>query len=126
MNLALCYAADFETTTDENDCRVWAYSLCNVENSSEFIYGNSLDDFFEFCGDYLHNYKLWFHNLKFDGVFIISYLIEHGYEWIEDKKDRKDKTFTTLIGDMGQFYNITIYFNQKEIMMLRMLKIIFS
>jgi hypothetical protein len=110
MNLALCYAADFETTTDENDCRVWAYSLCNVENSSEFIYGNSLDEFFDVCKDYSHNYKLWFHNLKFDGVFIISYLLEHGYEWIENKKDKKDKTFTTLIGDMGQFYNITIYF----------------
>ena len=114
MNLALCYAADFETTTDENDCRVWAYSLCNVEDPSEFIYGNSLDEFFDICADYLHNYKMWFHNLKFDGVFIISYLLEHGYEWIEDKKEKKDKTFTTLIGDMGQFYNITVYFKIKN------------
>ena len=28
------YAADFETTTDANDCRVWAYLPANLENSA--------------------------------------------------------------------------------------------
>jgi hypothetical protein len=114
MKLSLCYAGDFETTTDENDCRVWAYSLCNIANHNEFIYGNSIDEFFDICQDYLHNYKIWFHNLKFDGTFILHWLLEHGYTWIEDKKDKADKTFTTLIGDMGQFYNITVYFKIKK------------
>ena len=110
MKLELCYAGDFETTTDENDCRVWAYSLCNIADHNEFIYGNSIDEFFDICQDYLHNYKIWFHNLKFDGVFILNWLFSNGFTWIEDKKDKADKTFTTLIGDMGQFYNITVYF----------------
>lgn len=113
MNLRLCYAGDFETTTDENDCRVWAYSLCNVDEPSEILYGNSIDEFFEICKDYLHNYKIWFHNLKFDGVFIINYLLTHGFTHITDKKDRADNTFTTLIGDMGQFYSIVVYFEVK-------------
>jgi hypothetical protein len=26
----MLYTADFETTTDENDCRVWAYGVCEV------------------------------------------------------------------------------------------------
>ena len=60
MNLKLCYAGDFETTTDENDCRVWAYSLCNIDDYNEFIYGNSIDEFFDICKDYLHNYKIIF------------------------------------------------------------------
>lgn len=114
MKLDLCYAGDFETTTDENDCRVWAFSLCNIENNDEIIYGTTIDEFMEICQDYLHNYKIWFHNLKFDGIFILNYLFTHGFTWIEDKKDRADKTFTTLIGDMGQFYNITIYFEVKK------------
>ena len=113
MNLNLCYAGDFETTTDENDCRVWAYSLCNIEDPSDFKYGTSIDDFFDFCKDYLHNYKIWFHNLKFDGVFIIDYLLTHGFTWIKDKKERSDNTFTTLVTDMGQFYSIVVYFNIK-------------
>ncbi len=48
--------------------------------------------------------------LKFDGEFILYYLLNHGYELIKDKKDKKDKTFTTLISDMGLFYSIEIYF----------------
>ena len=110
MKLSSCFAGDFETTTDENDCRVWAYALCNVDDPSEFIYGNSIEEFFEVCQDCLHNYKIWFHNLKFDGIYIIDYLFRNGFMWIADKKEKADKTFTTLITDMGQFYNITIYF----------------
>ena len=113
MNIKLCYAGDFETTTDENDCRVWAYALCNVDDPSEFIYGNSIEEFFEVCADYLHNYKIWFHNLKFDGIYLINYLLSNGFTWIEDRRDRADKTFTTLISDMGQFYSIVVYFKVK-------------
>ena len=82
MKLNLCYAGDFETTTDENDARVWAYSLCNIEDYTEFIYGTSIDEFFELCKDYHHNYKIWFHNLKFDGSYIIDYLLKHDFTWI--------------------------------------------
>ena len=113
MKLSSCFAADFETTTDENDCRVWAYALCNVEDYTDFKYGNSLKEFFDFCSNPAKNYKIWFHNLKFDGVYIIDYLLKNGFEWVADRKDKADKTFTTLITDMGQFYSIVIYFKVK-------------
>lgn len=113
MNLKLCYAGDFETTTDEKDCRVWAYSLCNVEDPSEFIYGTSIEEFMEICADPLHNYKIWFHNLKFDSAYILSFLLSSGFTWINDRKDRTDNSFTTLISDMGQIYSIVIYFKVK-------------
>ena len=113
MKLSSCFAADFETTTDENDCRVWAYALCNVEDYTDFKYGNSLREFFDFCSNPVTNYKIWFHNLKFDGVYIIDYLLKNGFEWVADRKDKADKTFTTLITDMGQFYSIVIYFKVK-------------
>lgn len=110
MNLKGCYTADFETTTDENDCRVWAYSICSVENPETFIYGTSIDEFFDFCANNKANYKMWFHNLKFDSIYLLNYLFLHGYTRIEDRKDKADKTFTTLITDMGQFYSIVVYF----------------
>ena len=59
------FTADFETTTDENDCRVWAYALCEIGNVKNFIYGNNIEDFIEFCMQ-KENYTLYFHNLKFD------------------------------------------------------------
>lgn len=113
MNLQRCFAADFETTTDENDCRVWAYAVCNVDDYTRFEYGNSIEEFFDFCADPKLNYKVWFHNLKFDGSFIIAWLETSGFTHIKDRKDKKDKTYTTLITDMGQFYSIVIYFKVK-------------
>ena len=113
MNLQRCFAADFETTTDENDCRVWAYAVCNVDDYNRFEYGNSIEEFFDFCADPKINYKVWFHNLKFDGSFLIAHLEASGFTHIKDRKDKKDKTYTTLITDMGQFYSIVIYFKVK-------------
>lgn len=110
----LCWSADFETTTNPNDCRVWAFALCNIEEPEKFLYGNSLDDFIEFCKNPKENYTMYFFNLKFDGAFIIDYLLKHDYKHITDNKDRADNTFTTLITDTGQFYSIEIYFKVKN------------
>lgn len=108
------FTADFETNTGENNCRVWAYGICEIGNFDNFIYGNNIEDFIKFCSDKKENYILYFHNLKFDGEFIFSYLLQNGYKCIKDKKEREDKTFTTLISDTGQFYSIEIYFEVKN------------
>lgn len=112
------FTADFETTTDEKDCRVWAYALCEIGKPDNFYYGNNIEDFFKTLQYKRENYVLYFHNLKFDGEYIFNYLLNNGYECIKDKKDRKTKTFTTLISDTGQFYSIEIFFeveNKKHI-----------
>ncbi len=103
------FVADFETTTDEKDCRVWAYAICDIDNTSRVVTGNSIDSFFKWCEEN-HNPTIYFHNLKFDGNFIISYLLSHGYTYVDKKEDRADFTFSTLITDMGQFYSIEVYF----------------
>lgn len=105
------FTADFETNTDPERCFVWAWGLCEIGNETNFKYGNDLDEFFEILADKKENYKIWFHNLKFDGEFIFYYLLTHGYKCIKDKKDRQNKTFTCLISEMGQFYSIEIYFD---------------
>ena len=109
-----CFTADFETTTDIDDCRVWAYALCEIGNVNNFLYGNNIESFIDFCKNPKENYKIWFHNLKFDGEYIFSYLLKNGYELIEDKKQKKDNSFTCLISDTGQFYSIEIYFTCKK------------
>ena len=108
------FTADFETNVDENDCRVWAYAICEVDDPSNFMYGNNIDDFINWCANKKENYLIWFHNLKYDGEYIISYLLHNGYECIKDKKDRHDKSFTCLISDMGQWYSIEIFFDTKN------------
>lgn len=105
------FSCDFETTTDLNDCRVWAFACCEIGDPSNFIYGNSLDDFMSWCANKKANYKCFFHNLKFDGAFILDWLLKNGFEYVADKKDRRDKTFNTLITDTGQFYQISVWFH---------------
>lgn len=107
------FSCDFETTTDLKDCRVWAYACCEIGNPDNFIYGNSIEDFMEWCANEKENYICYWHNLKFDGSFLVEQLMAMGFEHIEDKKDRKDNTFTTLITDMGQWYKIEVWFSVK-------------
>lgn len=113
MKSSLRWSADFETTTDKNDCRVWAFALSNIENPEDFRYGNSIEEFIEFCANPKENYEMYFFNLKFDASFIISYILKCGFKWIKDKADKDNKTFTTLITESGIYYEITIYFNIK-------------
>jgi hypothetical protein len=104
--------ADFETTTDENDCRVWAYGTCEIGNPTNFTYGNNIDDFLRFC-ERLDNPTVYFHNLKFDGEFIMVRLFELGYRHVTDKEELDSKTFSTLISNKGQFYSMKIVFRKK-------------
>ena len=97
-----------ETTTDPKDCRVWAFGVVEVGNTQNFYWGKTLDEFMErFLTKDCHT--CYFHNLKFDGEFILHWLLTNGYTWVKEKKEAQDKTFTTLISDMGQFYTIDIY-----------------
>lgn len=104
------YTADFETATwKEDETWVWAFAICNIDDPNNIIYGNCIEDFMKWCEN-AKNPTLYFHNLKFDGEFIIYYLETHGFKFIQNKKDRADKTYTTLITDMGQFFSIEVYF----------------
>lgn len=108
----LKYTADFETTTDIKDCRVWAWGLCEIGNPTNFKYGNSIQGFIRFIENNAP-LTLLFHNLKFDGEFIMDYLFRNNFTHVKDKKELKTNTFTTLISDMGLFYSIEICFYKK-------------
>lgn len=104
--------ADFETTTNENDCRVWAFAVCEIGNPEYFQWGTSIDEFLNYCEN-SDNSTFYFHNLKFDGEFIICRLFEQGFKHVVDRKELDTKTFTTLISDKGQFYSMKIVFEKK-------------
>lgn len=104
------FTADFETTTDEKDCRVWAWAVCDINKPDNISLGNSIESFFSFLQSQGTN-TYYFHNLKFDGEFIIYYLLKNGFKHIKDKEDRGYKTFETLITDRGVFYQIKVYFS---------------
>lgn len=114
------FTCDFETTTNPNDCRVWAYGLCCLEDY-EFSYGNNIDDLMTWCSH--RTCTLYFHNLKFDGEFILTWLFRNGFTWTKDKKP-KENQFKTLISDMGVFYSVEIQWKDNKTTIYDSLKII--
>lgn len=107
------FCADFETTTDKNDCRVWATGICTIDENKKFYYENNIDFFFRFA-QLTPNSTFYFHNLKFDGEFICIWLYEHGYKYTTKQKLEPNE-FNTLISDTGLFYSIKIRFTEENI-----------
>lgn len=103
------YCADFETTTETEDCRVWAYSVTEIGNTEFFKYGTTIESFMKLMKNH-NDSTFYFHNLKFDGEFIMNYLFRNGFVHTEEKV-LKDNQFSTLISDKGQFYSIRIQFD---------------
>lgn len=107
-----CFTADFETCTWlKDETYVWAWATCEIGNEENITINNSIDSFIEYCMKE-KNAKFFFHNLKFDGEFIIYWALKNGFKHVKTKEEIGEKTFTTLISDMGQFYNITLYYSK--------------
>lgn len=108
----LWWTADFETNNSETECRVWSWGLQCINNESLYISGTDINSFIETIKNisYDEKTKIWFHNLSFDGSFILNALFRLGYVWYEDRRFMKHNQFTTLISDMGQWYSIEIKF----------------
>lgn len=120
------WTADFETTTQKDDCRVWAWVAVNVDDPEEFYIDNDIATFIDFLGNkkYGKSKKVWFHNLSFDGEFIFNHILRHGFEWYNDRKDLKNNRFTTLISDTGKFYSIDIMVNDCKAQIMDSLKLL--
>lgn len=102
------YACDFETTTNPNDCRVWGYGVMEIGNENNYHIDNSIEKFMNWCKE--TQADLYFHNLKFDGSFIVSWLLNNGFK--HDDSGLKN-TFDTVISNMGQWYKIEICYGYK-------------
>lgn len=105
--------ADMETNNNIEDCRPYAIGSININNLNDDI--NIYTDITEFMGDMLsENTTVYFHNLKFDGSFIIDWLFKYEFEHIVDTNDKKEFCFTTVIDDMGNFFDITVYIKRSS------------
>lgn len=107
------FVADFEATTSENNCHVWAWALCEVGDPDNVYIGTDIYDFMELVELLQGNNKIYFHNLKYDGQFIISWLFQNEYKLVTDSRDRATQTFKTMISDEGLYYAIEVIFYRK-------------
>lgn len=102
------YACDFETSVypGQTCTEVWASGYCKI-GSHEIETWDNIDDFMKWALKFDKATLLYFHNLKFDGSFIVSWMLTHGYKHMHCKsKDLKSGEFTTTISNEGQWYKI--------------------
>lgn len=116
------YVADFETSTGEyvnntdvKETYVWAYGLVNIWNENTLKIGSSIQEFFEMIEKLPHKSIVYFHNLKFDGNFIIWWLLKQQFREVMDSKDIPPYSFSPLVSDIGIWYSIKVKFQNREI-----------
>lgn len=109
--------ADFETCklADGSDVHVWAWGLCDISNYN-FEHGNNINSFIDRIMTDTNVYDIGFHNLKFDGNFLLPAIYKLGYEYLSNEvflqawEEGQDlsKKFTHNITSQGQWFSIII------------------
>ena len=133
------YSCDFETTVYEGqtNTEVWA-SACVELFTEDVLIFHSIQEQFDYFITLDTNICAYYHNLKFDGSFWLSFLLkdlrfeqasvptnEYGteVEWLKEK-DMKNNTFKYSISDKGQWYTIIIKVNDHIIELRDSLKLL--
>lgn len=120
-NRTLTFVADFETTVYEGqtNTEVWAAAIVETFTEDVKVF-NSIDGLFEYILGFKFSSIIYFHNLKFDGEFWLSYLLKSqnfspAFVWLNEKtgdfkrrKEMKSGEFIYSISDKGLWYSVTI------------------
>ena len=135
------YACDFETTVydGQTTTEVWAAAMTQLFDETEHVdIFHSLPEMFEHIKAQNKSMLLYFHNLKFDGWFWLSYLIKdlkfqpaldgdpsttNVVKWWKDY-EMPNNTVKCAISAMGTWYSITVKVNNKIIEIRDSLKLL--
>lgn len=147
------FASDFETTTDDPEkVQVWSAETIQIGKGVEAIsencfHQNTIHDYMQFIrfkSAKTGNMIVYFHNLKFDGSYILDYLAKSD-EYTEYSEDVEDETgsaetvlidketkrakipnmhYTYTINDRNVMYTITIQYGKYQVEFRDSLKIL--
>lgn len=145
-NKKFVICSDFETTVtgekEQDYTEVWSAASCEVlqnPTDEDVVIQGSIQDYFKWLESLKRNCKVFFHNEKFDGSFIVDYLLRNDYKLskkvlqkdelikkgyvLDDEnisemeimthsnKEMQPKSFNTLISDKGIWYSIKVKFS---------------
>lgn len=130
---------DFETTVYKGQVNTEVWASASVELFTEDVkIFHSIEEQFEYFKSLDTNICAYYHNLKFDGGFWLSYLLvdlgfkqayiplneqETEVEWLKEK-EMPNNSFKYSISDKGQWYTIIIKVNNHFIEIRDSLKLL--
>lgn len=120
------FVGDFETTVydGQDDTLVWASAVVELGTEDVKIL-HSIEETWDYIKSLNCNICIYYHNLKFDGTFWLSYFIttlnlkqatnvlneETGEVEFLNERFMSNNTFKYSISDMGKWYNIIVKVN---------------
>lgn len=130
---------DFETTVYKGQVNTEVWASASVELFTEDVkIFHSIEEQFDYFKSLETNICAYYHNLKFDGAFWLSYLLvdlgfkqaytplneqETEVEWLKEK-EMPNNSFKYSISDKGQWYTIIIKVNNHFIEIRDSLKLL--
>lgn len=130
---------DFETTVYKGQVKTEVWASASVELFTEDVkIFHSIEEQFDYFKSLGTNICAYYHNLKFDGAFWLSYLLvdlgfkqaytplneqETEVEWLKEK-EMPNNSFKYSISDKGQWYTIIIKVNNHFIEIRDSLKLL--
>lgn len=130
---------DFETTVYKGQVNTEVWASASVELFTEDVkIFHSIEEQFDYFKSLDTNICTYYHNLKFDGAFWLSYLLvdlgfkqaytplneqETEVEWLKEK-EMPNNSFKYSISDKGQWYTIIIKVNNHFIEIRDSLKLL--
>lgn len=138
-NFKKIFCADFETTVyaEQKQTDVWAAAIVELGQEDVKIYGN-IGDFMNYLFSLKENIVVYFHNLKFDGSFIVAHLIkdlhmpqaifplnaDRSKFCVLNHKQMSSNSFKYSVTSRGVWYTITVKKHNKIIEFRDSLKIL--
>ena len=133
------FMCDFETTVYDNQesTEVWASALVELYTENVIIL-HSIEETYEYFKSLDCNITMYYHNLKFDGAFWLSYLLvdlgfkqalvhnsdkELDVSW-KYEKDMENHEVKFVVSDKGQWYQITFKENDRYFVIKDSLKLL--
>ena len=107
------WVADFETTTQadyevDGYVRVFLWHARQMYGTDERL-GYDIDSFISFLSE--GNVKrIWFHNLRFDGSYILNRILQLGWTY-SDKREQGKNTYSHIVTKQGAWMVLTLRFN---------------
>lgn len=113
------YCCDFETTSKaqydiEGFTKVYFYKLVSLDNKYK-KYGLTIEERFKDVSENKDISTIYFHNLTFDGSFIVDFLLRENYKFNKESKTLKKGEFNAIIDMFNKIYQITIFVNERPL-----------
>ena len=118
------YVSDFETTSKEQyelegRTRVFLHYTENIYDDDDTYLGMTIEEYYDFITREKHSNEqriVYFHNLRFDILFLEYFLIENGWTF---SNERIDKTYYVIRDDKYNVYQFTMHVSERLIIHFR-------